>query len=77
MLLLCEGESVKELLVAKGIGFGLLYWLGALAATGWIVGFCLGREKSPARNRRQKRPLRKNLRNLRKKFCSLRKLRNA
>ena len=23
VLLLCEGESVKELLVAKGIGFGL------------------------------------------------------
>lgn len=35
VLLLCEGESVKELLVAKGIGFGLVllawrvggYWL--------------------------------------------------
>lgn len=24
VLLLCEGESVKELLVAKGIGFGLV-----------------------------------------------------
>ena len=36
MLLLCDGESVKELLVAKGIGFGLAalalrvggYWMG-------------------------------------------------
>ena len=35
VLLLCDGESVKELLVAKGIGFGLVilawrvggYWL--------------------------------------------------
>lgn len=35
VLLLCEGDSVKELLVAKGIGFGLVllawrvggYWL--------------------------------------------------
>ena len=35
VLLLCEGESVKELLVANGIGFGLVilawrvggYWL--------------------------------------------------
>lgn len=24
VLLLCEGESVKELLVAKGLGFGLV-----------------------------------------------------
>ena len=36
VLLLCEGESVKELLVAKGIGFALAaiamrvggYWMG-------------------------------------------------
>lgn len=25
VLLLCDGESVKELLVAKGIGFGLAF----------------------------------------------------
>lgn len=25
VLLLCDGESVKELLIAKGIGFGLAF----------------------------------------------------
>lgn len=41
VLLLCEGESVKELLVAKGIGFGLVL-------LAWRVGgYCLDRGLLP------------------------------
>ena len=41
MLLLCEGESVKELLVAKGIGFGL----AAIALR--VGGYCMDRGRLP------------------------------
>ena len=41
VLLLCEGESVKELLVAKGIGFGL----AAIALR--VGGYCMDRGRLP------------------------------